>query len=278
MSTSPPFEGDREFQKLLAGGGTVDLVGLLLEFAADAYPLLNRAVVAAELDRLGRAARKRLTCAERPSEQSRLETLSELLFAEEGFRGDRDTYYDPRNSYLNEVLDRRRGIPISLAIVYQAVAARAGVRLFGVGTPGHFLLGAEGPATVYVDPFNGDVLDREACRQRIESLLGESGVIVDAHFRAATPLEIGQRVLRNLKAAYVMQNQWLAVLPVQERLTLLADKPDERRDLGLIYLRIGQAPRALRLLEDYVRTCDPAQAEELRPYLHKARRMMAELN
>lgn len=278
MPASPPFQGDPEFQKLLSGGGAVDLVSLMLEFAADAYPRLDRGPVAAELDRLGRAARKRLACAERPNERSRLAKLSELLFEEEGFRGDRDTYYDPRNSYLNEVLDRRLGIPISLAIVYQAVAARAGIRLFGIGTPGHFLLGAEGPAALYVDPFNGDVLDRQACRQRIESLLGESGVIVDAHFRPATPLEIGQRVLRNLKAAYVMQNQWLAVLPVQERLTLLADKPDERRDLGLIYLRIGQAPRAIRLLEEYLRNCEPAQAEELRPYLQKARRMMAELN
>lgn len=278
MPASPPFQGDPEFQKLLSGGGAVDLVSLMLEFAADAYPRLDRGPVAAELDRLGRAARKRLACAERPNERSRLAKLSELLFEEEGFRGDRDTYYDPRNSYLNEVLDRRLGIPISLAIVYQAVAARAGIRLFGIGTPGHFLLGAEGRAALYVDPFNGDVLDRQACRQRIESLLGESGVIIDAHFRPATPLEIGQRVLRNLKAAYVMQNQWLAVLPVQERLTLLADKPDERRDLGLIYLRIGQAPRAIRLLEEYLRNCEPAQAEELRPYLQKARRMMAELN
>lgn len=278
MPTSPPFKGDLEFQKLLSGGGPVDLVSLMLEFAADAYPRLDRARVAAEVDRLGSAARKRLAGEDRPSERSRLAKLSELLFAEEGFRGDRDAYYDPRNSYLNEVLDRRLGIPISLAIVYQAVAVRAGVRLFGVGTPGHFMLGAEGRTNLYVDPFNGDVLDREACRRRIESLLGEAGVISDAHFRPATPLEIGQRVLRNLKAAYVMENQWLAVLPVQERLTMLSDQPDERRDLGLIYLRIGQAPRALRLLEDYLRTCAPKQSEELRPYLQKARRMMAELN
>jgi regulator of sirC expression with transglutaminase-like and TPR domain len=281
MPTSPPFAGDFEFQKLLAGDrDDVDLVGLMLEFAGDAYPRLDRARVMAELDRLGRAASKRLACASRPSERAKLVVLSELLFAEEGFRGDRDAYYDPRNSYLNEVLDRRLGIPISLAIVYQAVAARAGVRLFGVGTPGHFLLGsADSQPTLYVDPFSGDVLDREACRLRIETLLGESGVIADEHFRPAAPLEIGLRVLRNLKAAYVMENQWLAVLPVQQRLAMLSpDKLDERRDLGLIYLRTGQAPRALRLLEEYSRLCDPSQAEELRPYLHKARRMMAELN
>ncbi|MEX2560199.1 MAG: transglutaminase-like domain-containing protein [Pirellulales bacterium] len=278
----PAFTSDVEFHKLLARRDDVDLVRLMLEYAADAYPGLDPAACLAELDRLGRLADERLSS--RSTGQTlreRLAVISELLYADEGFRGNTDAYYDPRNSYLNEVLDRRLGIPISLGIVYLAVAARAGLAIHGVAAPGHFVLGCfERGETLYVDPFSlGTVLDRETCRSRIEQLLGEPGVLSDEHFRPATALQIGTRILRNLKAAHVMHSNWAAALKVQQRLALLLPGvADEGRDLGLMYLRTGEAVHALKLLEQYLAHCSAEQAQALKPYLRSARRMVAELN
>lgn len=279
----PAFASDVEFNKLVSGRQDVDLVELMLEFAADAYPDLDRAEYLAELDRLGQSARRRIAAAGANCGLlvERLQAMSELLYGEERFRGNQEAYYDPRNSYLNEVLASRKGIPISLAIVYMAVAARAGVRTFGVAAPGHFVVGArEGRERWFVDPFDrGQVLDRDDCRRRIEELLGEPGVLGDEHFRPASSLEIGARVLRNLKAAYVMDNQWALVLPVQQRLTLLLpEAPDEQRDLGLMYLRNGRPVQALDLLKTYLARCSEEQADAVEPYLRAARRLTAELN
>lgn len=279
----PAFASDVEFNKLVSGRNDVDLVELMLEFAADAYPDIDRARQLAEIDRLGELARRRIADLdiEDASLADRLQALSRLLYEEERFQGNEDAYYDPRNSYLNEVLARRTGIPISLAIVYMAVAARAGVRTFGVAAPGHFVVGArEARECWFIDPFHrGLVLGREECRRRIEQVLGESGVLGDEHFRPASSREIGARVLRNLKAAYVMDSQWALALPVQQRLVLLlADAPDERRDLGLMYLRNGRPMQAISLLEPYLANCSGSQAEAVEPYLRAARRLAAELN
>ena len=178
------------------------------------------------------------------------------------------------------MLSRRTGIPISLAILYTAVARRAGLETYGVATPGHFVVGCgQGSQRLYVHPFQeGEVLDPAACRERIETATGQHGQVSDEHFRPAAPLEIAVRVLRNLKTAYAMADQWKLLLPVQKRFTLLLPgSGDERRDLGLIYLRTGQAHPALEILEIYARQCGSEQPS-LAPYLRSARRMMAEMN
>jgi regulator of sirC expression with transglutaminase-like and TPR domain len=162
-----------------------------------------------------------------------------------------------------------------------AVAARVGLKVFGVNTPGHFVVGCYAAAgAVFIDPFvGGDALGLAACKRRIEETLGKKGVVSDEHFRPATPLEIAARVLRNLKAAYVVQNQWSAVLPVQERLSaLLPHFPQERRDLALLYLRAGQPRRALPLLEEQLAVCGGEQTAVLRASIQAARKMIAELN
>jgi regulator of sirC expression with transglutaminase-like and TPR domain len=210
-----------------------------------------------------------------------LRAASEVLYVEEGFRGDREDYYDPRNSQLNQVLQRRRGIPITLAVLYCATARPAGLPVFGVGTPGHFMVGCRlGGTELYVDPFaEGELLDRSACAQRVESVLGRGDVLRDEHFRPATPREIAARVLRNLKAAYVLRGGWAEALPVQERLArLLCEERSEQRDLGLICLRNGQPRRALRLLATYAADCSEQEAQDLEPYLRSARRLVAEMN
>jgi len=276
-----PFPDNPEFAKLLAQrDDEVDLVGLMLEFARDAYPDLCTRPVLAQLDELGNRARE-LVAAASEGIVPQLEAVSRLLHDREGFRGNQESYYDPRNSYLNEVLERRLGIPISLAIIYTAVGRRAGLDLFGVGTPGHFVVGCRGEGqTLYVDPFtDGAVLDEGACRDRIHGVLGQQGVLTSDHFRPATPREIAARVLRNLKAAHAMADAWPQALPVQLRLVaLLPDVADERRDLGLIYLRNSNPHPAAAILEEYVQNVQGESVEAVMPFLKSARRMAAERN
>ena len=273
------FDDNPEFNKLLAGRCEIDLVQFMLELAADAYPDLDRIGCLLEIDRLG------VTCGDQSCSRSdareRLITISRLLYGVEGFHGNREAYYEPQNSYLNEVLARRCGLPISLGILYMAVAARTGLKMFGVNTPGHFMVGCCSTGEpLFVDPFtNGDVLDRAACKGRIEATLNHKGAVADEHFRAAAPIEIVARVLRNLKAAHALEDRWPAVLRIQQRLAaLLPQVPQERRDLGLVYLRVGQPHKALPALEQYLTVCGQDQAAALAPSIQAARRMIAELN
>jgi regulator of sirC expression with transglutaminase-like and TPR domain len=274
-------EGNCEFDKLPPGRREFDLVQFMLDVAADAYPNLDRVGCLVEIDRLGVACHDKISrCACRDL-RDRLTALSRLLYEVEGFHGNREAYYEPQNSYLNEVLARRSGIPISLGILYMAVAARAGIKTFGVNTPGHFVVGCSaGDEPLFVDPFNaGDVLDQHACQCRIEQITGAKNLVRREHFRAAAPVDIAARVLRNLKAAHAFEQRWPRVLGVQRRLAaLLPHVPQERRDLGLVYLRVGQPGQALDVLEPYLRICGRQQAAALVPSIRAARRMLAESN
>jgi regulator of sirC expression with transglutaminase-like and TPR domain len=275
------LEGNPELDKLIAGRNEIDLVQFMIELAADVYPQLDRVGCLLEIDRLGVACSDQAACRYTSSVRERLRAISRLLYEVEGFHGNREAYYEPENSYLNEVLARRCGIPISLGILYMAVAARTGLKMFGVNTPGHFVVGcACGGDVLFVDPFtNGDVLDQSACKCRIQQTLGKGCAIDDEQFRAAGSIDIAARVLRNLKAAYAMQDCWPDVLRVQRRLAaLLPHDLQERRDLGLVYLRLGQPTKALPALEQYLTVCGSQQAAALRPSLQAARRMVAELN
>lgn len=276
------YETNCEFAKLLAGRQEIDLVQFMLEVAEDAYPDLDRVGCLMEIDRLGVASHDQVERRSCCDVRERLVAISRLLYEVEGFHGNRECYYEPQNSYLNDVLARRCGIPISLGILYMAVAARSGLRMFGVNTPGHFVIGAccgDGQA-MYVDPFNhGDVLELDECKCRIEQAVGRKETLSLEHFRAAAPLDIAARVLQNLKAVHAMQERWPQLLCVQQRLAaLLPQIPQERRDLGLVYLRLGQPNKALPVLEQYLRVCGSEQAAALQPSLQAARRMLAESN
>jgi regulator of sirC expression with transglutaminase-like and TPR domain len=276
-----PYEANCEFGKLLAGRTEIDLVQFMLEVAADAYPDLDRVGCLMEVDRLGVACHDRIGRCACGDVAACLTQVSRLLYEVEGFHGNRDAYYEPQNSYLNEVLARRMGVPISLGILYLAVAGRCGLKMFGVNTPGHFVVGCcAGGRPLFVDPFNGgEVLDQAACQRRVEEAIGGQQPLGPEHFRAAAPVDIAARVLRNLKTAHAMQNRWSEVLPVQRRLAaLLPHVPQERRDLGLVYLRLGQPCKALGELEPYLRSCGSQQAEALAPSIQAARRMLAESN
>jgi len=280
-ATMTQHDSSPEFSKLLSGCSEVDLVQFMLEIAADAFPDLDRMGCLLEIDRLGVACADHVSSKSKCDVAGKLKAISQVLYEVEGFHGNREGYYEPENSYLNEVLRRRCGIPISLGILYIAVANRAGLRTFGVNTPCHFVVGCcTGKELAFVDPFtNGDVLSQCECRCRVEKAMGEPGGLAGFEFRAAANLDIAARVLRNLKAAYAMRECWPSVLRVQERLAaLLPQIPQERRDLGLIYLRLGEPTKALPVLEEYLHVCGSEQAAALAPSLQAARRMIAELN
>jgi len=281
------FEDDVEFQKLLQRRRDVDLLTLAGELARDAYPDLDLIPTWSEIARLGDAARDAVAAL--PSivgTSDRLRAVSELLYDVEGFHGDETDFYDPRNSYINDVVERRCGIPISLAVLYGAVAAAAGIETFGVGAPGHFVLSASEPlgggsaTSWFVDPFSGGrVMSLDECIQLVAERSGGQFRISAEHLRPASPWEIGLRMLRNLKTCHAMRSDWQAALPVQRRLlVLLPSLAVERRDAGLIYLRLGEPRRALEYLEPYLRDCSAEERLELDGFVKAARRLVAELN
>ena len=160
-----PVKTTTEFAELLAQPDErIDLARAALLIAADAYPHLEADRYLRALDELADPLRTRIAASSDPYEK--LAALRDHLHGDLGFRANREDYYDPRNSYLNEVLDRRLGIPISLSLVYVEVARRAGLPLHGVGLPGHFLVGYRDDRTeVFLDPFDGGrTVDEAACR------------------------------------------------------------------------------------------------------------------
>lgn len=275
------FADDPQFCRLLAGRSDVDLVPLMLELAADAYPQLDRKGCLKEIDRLAAACRAAVERTPSSQISARLRAVGTVLYRTEGFHGNRDAYYEPENSYLNQVLARRTGLPISLGILYMAVASRAGLRMFGTNTPGHFMIGCltlEEP--LFIDAFNnGDILELEDCRLRIVEMTGKPMVIADEYFRPASAADIVTRVLRNLKAAYTMRDDWPSQLPVQRRLTaLLPTLSEEHRNLGLVALRAGAPGEALAALEACAKLSGGELDAETHQSLRIAQRMVAELN
>ena len=192
----------------------------------------------------------------------RIRLLNRFLFLQEGFAGNLDDYYDPRNSFLDQVLERRTGIPITLALVYVEVARQVGIPAFGVGFPGHFLvrIGA-GDTTLVLDPFaQGASLGEEDLDRRLAEVYGEGVLTLRANpalLRAATRRETLVRMLANLKAIYVQRGEMDRALTVVDGiLTLTPDSADDLRDRGLIYRELGYAPAAAADLRRFVQVSD----------------------
>jgi len=217
----------------------IDLAEAALWIAAEEYPQLVVADAMARLDALGAAAATRV--ARDPRLAPRVEALNHFLFAEQGFRGNRDDYYDPRNSYLNEVLERRLGIPISLSLVYLAVAERAGIEAAGISFPGHFLLKCSGgEGELVVDAFAGTTLEAAECQRRLTAAAGRPISLDPAiHLRAASRREILVRMLTNLKQIFVGRGDFGSALSCSDRiLLLLPDSPREHKERAALRARV----------------------------------------
>lgn len=251
-----------------------------LAIAAEEYPALDTAAYLAQLDRLAEQVRRRAPAPLRAA--NTLRALRDVLFVEEGFRGNEKSYYDPRNSYLNEVLDRRLGIPISLSVLFMEVARRVGLVLEGVGFPGHFLvkLKPEVGPEVFIDPYNGgELLSAEECVARFKNV--SHGRDFDERFlHGVAPRQILGRMLHNLKRIYVEQGDDVRAFWVIDRLLLLApDAIDEVRDRGLVEARLGLKPAAARDLEAYLaREPSAADAGDVADLLATLRARPAMLN
>jgi regulator of sirC expression with transglutaminase-like and TPR domain len=250
----------------------IDLALAALWIAAEEYPSLDPDAYLARLDALAAAAAPRLRGA--GSDAERAERLLRFLHDEQGFRGNEERYDDPRNSFLNEVLDRRTGIPITLSLVLLEVARREGLALRGVSFPGHFLVKLDGPEPLVLDPFFGRVLGPAECSARLRAALGEGADFSpERDLRAATPHEILVRMLANLKHLYLRGRDFGRALACCERILLLTpDAPLELRDRGLLFERLECFAAAAADLERFLQSApDDDSAPAIRDRLRALR-------
>jgi regulator of sirC expression with transglutaminase-like and TPR domain len=274
-----------------------DLAPAALLIARLEYPRLDASGYLSKLDDMGAAVVRRVeTQAAASAPHKLIDAVNRYLFDELGFAGNREKYDDPRNSFLNEVLDRRTGIPITLALVYIEVARRAGIRVEGVNFPGHFLLRMPlGPVPIggldddiIVDPFHGGALLSERdCRNLLREHVGDEVAFDQRLLAAATKQQILVRMLVNLKRIYVRMRSFPQGHAITE--LLLALNPSattELRDRGLLAYHLNDFAAALRDLEAYLRftsrgeddASDRSEHAEIWEHVKTLRRRVASLN
>ena len=263
----------------MGDGARVDLAQAALLIAQEEYPELEIRPYLVRLDEIALRARPATKGLSRPDAAA---ALMKFLFQDEGFSGDEENYYDPRNSYLNEVLERRRGIPITLSVVAMEVGRRLGLRIAGVGLPGHLILRHPAPGgDLMFDPFRGgQPLSLDDCREIVSRVSDGTMMLRAEHLKAATKLEILVRILRNLKSAYVRAEDLHRALAAVERILILdPDDHDELRERGLVLAKMGLATKALVDLESYLRLePDAVDSDEVWQQVRKIREDRSLLN
>jgi regulator of sirC expression with transglutaminase-like and TPR domain len=250
-----------------------DLAPVALVLARLEYRHLNTAQYIAILDSMGEEARRRI--ADDPGDaaplEARAERLARYLHADLGFVGNRDYYEDPRNSCLNQVLDRRLGIPITLSLVYIEVARRAGLGAEGINFPGHFLtriidesVTSPQARAAIVDPFNrGAILNESDCLELLRKRAGGDATLEPEMLAPASRREIVVRMLYNLKRNYVQMRSFPQARAVTDLLVaLMPTSPTEVRDRGLLAYHLEDFNGALRDLETYLRLARPAEQSD----------------
>jgi regulator of sirC expression with transglutaminase-like and TPR domain len=260
----------------------IDLAQASLLIAREEYPDLEVGRYLSRLDEIGQAIRERLKGGE--GFASQIAHMNRLLFEEMGFRGNREEFFDPRNSFLNEVLDRRVGIPISLAAVYLEIGRRIGCPLAGVSFPGHFLvryMGRDAGAEVLIDPFNrGQILTEKECRARLLEMYQGQIAYRPEFLKRARTREILERMLNNLKAIYRAQRDFHRALKVQELLLCIhPGKARALRDRAFIYYHLACFGQAADDLEACL-AADPeaGDAPRVRERLLEIRRLAPRWN
>jgi len=278
-----PQEARRALNAILSlPDDAIDLGQASLLIAREEYPDLEVGKYLARLDEMAAKVKAGLRGGEVFTTQ--IAHLNRVLFDEMGFRGNRDEYYDPRNSFLNDVLDRRVGIPISLSTIYLEVGRRIGCPLDGVAFPGHFLVRFAGPipkSEILVDPYNkGMLLTEDDCKRRLkETYKGQ--VRFRAEFlRRAKNRDILERMLTNLKHIYHGQRDYHRALRIQHMLLCLnPEDPSTIRDRGLLYHRLACFGQAVEDLETYLHAIpDAPDSTVLRDRLERLRVLTPVMN
>ncbi len=257
LSLQPPTPLEY-FTSLVQSDDHFPLLETVVSLAQDEYPELDIQQVLGDVDQLLARLKRRLPADAAPLQ--RLRMLNQFFFRDLSFGGNVNDYYDPDNSYLNAVLRTRRGIPISLAVLWIELANGLNLHARGVSFPGHFMVKVNLPkGQVVIDPFTGQSLSREELSERLEpykrrnGLVDEFDVPLGLYLQAATPREIVARMLRNLKEIHRAQEDWGRLVAVQDRLVaLLPEAWGEFRDRGLAHASQGNEAQAVLDLETYL--------------------------
>lgn len=280
MSLNLDFPTDSEFNRLLARQSEVDVTLVALEVARDAYPALD---FGHTLHWIAKRGNELITPATRcHSERELLREITRCLAGTHGLHGDREAFHRPESSYLHRVIETGVGIPISLSLVYTAVAQQAGIDLVGVAAPMHFLARYDGAGgTLFLDAFHqGRVMNFDKCVNWLRQLTELSVDDIEPMLEPATPREITIRMLNNLKALHVQSDAWESAWQVQRRLTALQPTAfDQRRDLALVALKSNRPGLAIDLLEGCLKDSpDDQDRTVLIHHLRAAERLLSAWN
>jgi regulator of sirC expression with transglutaminase-like and TPR domain len=263
-------------------GELVKQRGVQVEHAAiwiarDAHPQLSPLQVLAELDAL--AADFDVDGLIRLDRFEQATALVQHLALHHGFEGNRRNYEDAENSYLDSVLKRRTGIPISLSVVYMAVARRIGIPVLPIGFPGHFLVRVGAPAGVLVDPFDGRILGNEELGPLLARGTGAPSPLKPEYLAPVGVAEVAQRMLLNLKRIHDQRRDFSRALLVTDRLVELTGSPELRRDRGMLALRLGANQAASSDLAHYLlKRPNASDAADVRTALARSRKAVPQMN
>lgn len=258
----------------------IDLIRGALMIARTEYPDLDIEEYAARIDRM--AARAASHAPDRDP-QSTLTALNQVVFEQANLRGNREDYYDPRNSFLNDVLDRGLGIPITLSIIYMEVARRVGLQLSGVGMPGHFLLkhfGQDGQERL-IDCFNrGDILSRQDCQMRLDEIYSGEMKLRPEFLHTISRRQILTRMLNNLKTVYLSTRNFRKALSLADLILVIYPlSAEDLKQRALLRYSMGLQKLAAEDLDQYLKMSPNASdAEEVKQMSLSIRRMMALMN
>lgn len=261
------------YQEIHQSDKQINLAKAALHIAQEEYPELDPAEHLNALDMMAAEVQERL-----PSQRYPLrivQTINQYLYEDLGFAGNTVDYYDPRNSFLNEVIERRTGIPISLSLVYLEIAQRLEFPMVGIGMPGHFLIRPDfEDVGIYVDAFNqGEILFEQDCEQRLSQIYQQPIELKPSLVEPVSNRRFLARLLMNLKLIYLNRNELAKALAVIERLLLLfPGVPAELRDRGLLYYELGEWASACQDLETYLVQVPSAQdADAIRQLVERIR-------
>lgn len=259
----------------------IDLLRAALMIARAEYPDLQGEPYVARVEALARRV-----SAQVPDFGDPIETifaLNRVLFEEEGFRGNREDYYNPCNSFLNDVIDRKLGIPITLSVVYMEVAKRAGLQLFGVGMPGHFMLKHYDPEgrQVIIDVYNrGAIVSAGECQAKLDEIYQGRLELRPEFLVAISKRQILTRMLNNLKNIYASGRNFRKALPIVDMiLAIYPRSPEDVKQRAMLRYTLDDWSGAVQDLEDYLKMSpDASDADEIRETALTIRRGMARLN
>ncbi len=261
-----------DFRRAVSGpDDEIDLARVGLIAARVQYPGLEIESILESLDALAAKVRARVS-AEAPV-LDQVEALTGVLIENFGLKGATKTYYDPRNSFLNDVMERKIGIPVSMSILYMSVGSRAGIALAGTGIPRHFLvrvLGIQPPR--FVDVYGkGRIMDLETCQRAVTRMFRGQIELHPEMFETVSNAAVVTRLLTNLKMIYLNSMRYSAVVPILDRMILV--NPQETtlwKERGLIRFRLGHSRQARQDLERYLNESpNPEDENDIRELLRR---------